>query len=148
MSVRAGIARIYNITADEAYRVFVILRDGSKAAVWLRNRYRSQNPLDKWASKFAAALMLIGGAPGFLSGIITAILLTNNTVPPMTSPYYIYYIATFAIVVISVTVAYYGIIGRRLLVLFENPLRLEYPYEYVASRFQPKPPSAEKAEPN
>jgi hypothetical protein len=126
MSFRTRIIRLYNITVDDAYRAYVIIRDAVKGASWIRNWYQAKNPLEKWAMRYSAALMGIA-----------AVALTNNVVPPVTSPYYGYYMLTFAIVVVFVTVVYSARIGRRLLRFLERPLRLEYPYDYVSRSFRP-----------
>jgi hypothetical protein len=137
MSFRTRIIRLYNITVDDAYRAYVIIRDAVKGASWIRNWYQAKNPLEKWAMRYSAALMGIAGLPGFLLGVLAAVALTNNVVPPVTSPYYGYYMLTFAIVVVFVTVVYSARIGRRLLRFLERPLRLEYPYDYVSRSFRP-----------
>jgi len=101
-SLRTRVIILYNITVDDAYRAYVIIRDAVKGALWIKKRYEAKNPLEKWAMKYSAALMGIAGLPGFMLGILAAIMLTNNDVPPMTNPYYSYYMLTFGIIVVIV----------------------------------------------
>jgi hypothetical protein len=133
MSFRSRVTRSYNITVDEVIHAYEMIRDAVKAGSWLRNRYRAKNPLDKWAMKAAAVIMGIAGLPGLLLGVLAAVTLTNNSVPPVTSPYYNYYMLTFAMIVAFVTTIYYGMVGRRLFKMLEKTRALAYPYDYVRS---------------
>lgn len=48
MSVRIGIVRLYNITGEEAYRAYQIIRDVLKTIIWFKSYWRDADPFKKY----------------------------------------------------------------------------------------------------
>lgn len=132
MSLRTRVAHLCNITVDDAYRAYVIVRDAARGLLWLRNWWKARSALDRWTMRVAAAHTLIGGLPGVLLGLFAASALTGSEgVPPSTSPYYLYYQTVFLIIIAFVVVLYYAAVRLFAWNRLEGPLRLEMPNDVV-----------------
>ncbi len=127
LNIQTRVSRLYNITLDEAYKLLVIVRDAVKGVFWVKNWWGARSAFDKWTIRVALAHTVIAGLPAIIVGVLAALVLTNGSVPPAMSPYYLYYQTTFMI--IALFVCLFGYLGIRTFVLdrFKELLRLEMP---------------------
>ena len=48
MSVRIGIVRLYNVTGEEAYRAYEVIRDVLKTIIWFKSYWKSADSFKKY----------------------------------------------------------------------------------------------------
>jgi hypothetical protein len=127
MSLRTRVLHLYSVTADDAYRVYVIARDAVKGALWFRRWLKARSVFDKWFARFVTANLLIGGLPGVLMGIPVGLFAAGPT--PSYTNFYAHNNWQLAVFMTTILVAvfYYIGIGRPLLRKLERPLRLREP---------------------